>query len=220
MLEITTRAPSTAINTRTEDNNSLVHIDHIAKIRRPNQYTPIESEEQRELRLSRQAQVSCDLLLAGLYKHHPDHAIAALKGIKPNVIDLEPPTLPELTKLPAEVVPLPTDKMIMAEMIGRRPTIQIIMRVVCGFYGVEAIDVCSDRRDNEIMLPRQIVMYFARKFTTNSTTAIGRIIGGRDHATIIHGARKIKNLIAIGGRVADEIEVIKLHIDAAVLKAA
>src|SRR5882757_7113908 len=37
------------------------------------------------------AQLACDLLLARLYRYHPDHAMAHLKGIKPRVVDLEPP---------------------------------------------------------------------------------------------------------------------------------
>src|SRR3954465_12787440 len=42
------------------------------------------------------ARIACDLLLARLYKYHPDHALAHLKGIEPHVADLEVPIAPEI----------------------------------------------------------------------------------------------------------------------------
>src|SRR5216684_7370107 len=47
------------------------------------------------------AQLACDLLLARLYRYHPDHAMAHLKGIKPRVVDLEPPAGPGFTVVSA-----------------------------------------------------------------------------------------------------------------------
>jgi len=180
------------------------------------QLTPVESEESKHERRKRRAYLACDLLLAKLYKNHPDHAMAALMGVKPNVIDLEPPPAPE--PLPtAEIIPLPVNSM-MEEMIGRCPTVPMIMNAVCEFYRVHPLDVCSSRRTMDVLIPRQIVMYLAKILTTNALTTIGHILGKRDHTTVLHAVRKTEKAVMAGGRLADEIEVLKLHIKAAAFK--
>lgn len=180
------------------------------------QLTPVESEESKHERRKRRAYLACDLLLAKLFKSHPDHAIAALKGIEPRVIDLEPPPPPVEKPPTAEIIPIPTETM--ADLIGECPRMRTILDIVCKFYDVTPVDVCSDRRTLRIIKPRHVVMYFARKLTTNSTTAVGRILGGRDHSTVIHGARNIEAGMKRDERLADEIEVLSLHIKAATFK--
>lgn len=189
----------------------------------PLRLTATESDETKQKRIQHRAYLACDLLLARLFIHHPDHAIAALKGIKPNVVDSEPavepdPPPPAVIEPSAEIIPIPTETM--ADMIGKCPSMATIVGIVCRFYDVKPIDICSDRRTLDVAMPRQIVMYLARKLTTNSLRVIGRILGNRDHSTVAHASAKISNAIKTGGRVADEIEVIQLHISAAVMTSA
>ena len=63
-------------------------------------------------------------------------------------------------------------------------------------YGVTLIDLLSDRRSANVVLPRQIAMYLAWAMTKSSTTGIGRCFGGRDHTTVMHGYRKIEAMVA------------------------
>jgi hypothetical protein len=77
-----------------------------------------------------------------------------------------------------------------------RPTVRAIMAVVCRRYDVSREDMLSPRRELRYVTPRHIIMYLARKLTPASLPEIGRLLGGRDHTTILHGTRKIGALRA------------------------
>ena len=51
----------------------------------------------------------------------------------------------------------------------------------------------SKSRTKDIALPRQIVMYLCKNMTSLPLESIGRLIGGRDHSTILHGVNKVKD---------------------------
>jgi chromosomal replication initiator protein len=50
-------------------------------------------------------------------------------------------------------------------------------------------------RDKEIVLPRQIVMYLARRLTGMSLQEIGEFFGGRDHSTVLHACKKVEDVL-------------------------
>lgn len=151
--------------------------------------------------------IACDLLLARLFKYHPQHAIAALKGVEPNVIDLEPPAAPAPV---AQIIPLPVEAI--DELLGKQPTVVDILREVSEFYRISPLDVCSQRRHYRSTRARQITMYLARELTLNTFETIGRTLGKRDPTTCIHGHRRIEQAAAADERLADEIAVLKLRI--------
>jgi hypothetical protein len=86
------------------------------------------------------------------------------------------------------------DPVVLLEPVHICPSLAIIMDVVCRHYEVTPLDIRSDRRTRNVILPRQIVMYLARHMTTQSYPWIGMKLGGRDHTTVLHGAEKIKGL--------------------------
>ena len=53
-------------------------------------------------------------------------------------------------------------------------------------------DIAGNKRNNEIVIPRQIAMYLCRKMTDASLKSIGSLLGKRDHTTIINGQKKIE----------------------------
>jgi chromosomal replication initiator protein len=65
---------------------------------------------------------------------------------------------------------------------------QIIERI-CRATGVSKYDVLSNRRNAELVFARHAVMYWACRRTGLSLPQIGRLLGGRDHTTILHGKR-------------------------------
>ena len=73
--------------------------------------------------------------------------------------------------------------------------IRRICAEVCIKHNVKWIDIISDRRFRPIMLPRFEVMYRLRTETTYSLPRIGKILGGRDHTTILHGYERFKYMI-------------------------
>jgi chromosomal replication initiator protein len=91
-----------------------------------------------------------------------------------------------------------------------------IMSVVCDHYGVKAAAVVSQKKDSEIVVPRQIIMYLCKNYTDITYDAIAKMLGKKDHSTIMHGANKIKNDLPDNDELRGNIEVIlkKLNIKA------
>lgn len=98
---------------------------------------------------------------------------------------------------PVNVVVLPID----------RPTITIdaIKHAVCRRYGISNTELIADRRSIEIVRPRQIAMYLARKFTHRSYPAIGRMFGGRNHATVASACERVEQLVAENEHFASDV---------------
>lgn len=89
-------------------------------------------------------------------------------------------------------------------------TAQKILSAVARYTGFSTVDIQSARRNATIVLPRQMVMFLAREHTLLSLPAIGRRLGGRDHTTVLHGHRKVKQMIEAGDvRLAADIDNIK-----------
>ncbi|MHA1558305.1 MAG: chromosomal replication initiator protein DnaA, partial [Alphaproteobacteria bacterium] len=74
----------------------------------------------------------------------------------------------------------------------RRLTIDDIQRKICEFYNIKISDLLSPRRVKTIARPRQIAMYFCKMLTTKSLPEIGRKFGGRDHTTVLHAVRTVR----------------------------
>lgn len=70
-----------------------------------------------------------------------------------------------------------------------------VLRTVCSVWGISMIDLISERRTKNLMMPRQSAYALACHLTTCSLPAIGRAMGGRDHTTILHGKNKLAPLI-------------------------
>lgn len=74
-------------------------------------------------------------------------------------------------------------------------TIDNIQRTVGEYYKVKIADLLSKRRSRSIARPRQIAMALAKELTNHSLPEIGEAFGGRDHTTVLHATRKIKELL-------------------------
>jgi chromosomal replication initiator protein len=74
-------------------------------------------------------------------------------------------------------------------------TIDQIQKRVAEHFDVRLADMTSKRRPANIAFPRQIAMYFAREYTKASLCEIGEAFGGRDHGTVIHAHRKVKERV-------------------------
>lgn len=88
----------------------------------------------------------------------------------------------------------------------REISIDFIQKIVCDYFNMQADQLKSKTRKREIVQARQIAMYFAKNFTKSSLAAIGSIIGGKDHATVLHACKTVSNLI-------DTDKRFKLYID-------
>jgi len=70
-----------------------------------------------------------------------------------------------------------------------------IIKIISDYYDIPVKILLSKSRKREIVQARQIAMYFAKHLTSNSLSNIGREIGQKDHATVLHASRTVKNLI-------------------------
>lgn len=76
-------------------------------------------------------------------------------------------------------------------------TPELIIEVVAEHFGVSPEDITSKKRNSEFVQPRQVVMYLCRKLTDTSYVNIGKLLGKKDHTTIIHGVNKIEDELKI-----------------------
>lgn len=87
-------------------------------------------------------------------------------------------------------------KDILQEEARRAVTIEQIQRKVAEHYDVRLADMTSKRRPANIAFPRQVAMYLARELTKTSLSEIGDAFGGRDHGTVLHAHRLVKERMA------------------------
>lgn len=73
-------------------------------------------------------------------------------------------------------------------------TLENIQKTVADYYKIRVADVLSKRRTRNIARPRQIAMAIAKELTNHSLPEIGDAFGGRDHTTVLHAVRKVKEL--------------------------
>ena len=73
-------------------------------------------------------------------------------------------------------------------------TIDNIQRVVADYYKLKMSDMLSKRRSRSVARPRQMAMSIAKELTSHSLPEIGESFGGRDHTTVLHACRKVKEL--------------------------
>ena len=74
----------------------------------------------------------------------------------------------------------------------REITPQLIIEVVTEHFNISMDQMVSKSRSSDIAKPRQIAMFLCNKMTDSSLDVIGSFLGGRDHSTIIHGIKKVK----------------------------
>jgi chromosomal replication initiator protein len=75
-------------------------------------------------------------------------------------------------------------------------SLDAILQVVAGHFGVKVSDLRSQKRTKSISLPRQVVMYLAREETGMSLEEVGDHFGGRDHTTVLYAVNKVADRVA------------------------
>lgn len=74
-------------------------------------------------------------------------------------------------------------------------TCENILNLVIGTFGVDMKSINSKSRKREIVLARQAAMYLCKQHTTQSVSRIGTVVGGRDHATVLHAIKNVDDLL-------------------------
>ena len=95
-------------------------------------------------------------------------------------------------------------------IIENKPvTIETIINKVCEHFKFEESVLHSKSRKREVVQARQVAMYLAKKHTDISASKIGHLIGNRDHATVLHACKNIKDQITVDTEFCAEISEIE-----------
>lgn len=87
-------------------------------------------------------------------------------------------------------------------------TPELIIKIVADHFGISPEDIISQKRNAEIVYPRQIAMYLCRQMTTAPLNSIGKTLGNRDHTTIIHGAEKIHKAVTTDENTKNTVDIL------------
>jgi chromosomal replication initiator protein len=85
-------------------------------------------------------------------------------------------------------------------------TIDNIQKTVAGYFKIRVGDLLSKSRSRSITRPRQIAMSLAKELTSHSLPEIGDVFGGRDHTTVLHACRKVKELRESDTRIREDYQ--------------
>jgi chromosomal replication initiator protein len=87
---------------------------------------------------------------------------------------------------------------------ARLITIENIQKAVAHYFRCPVSDLLSESRSRSIARPRQVAMALAKELTSHSLPEIGEAFGGRDHTTVLHACRRIKDLRQTERRIAED----------------
>jgi len=104
-------------------------------------------------------------------------------------------------------------KDILHEESRRTVTIDLIQRKVAEHFDVRVADMTSKRRPANIAFPRQIAMYLARELTKASLSEIGDAFGGRDHGTVLHAHRLVKERMHNEEKIRQTVSFLDAHLN-------
>lgn len=94
----------------------------------------------------------------------------------------------------------------------RKQDIKLLLRTVADRYDLSTEELISKRRDRKTALARGVAIYLMREGYNCSLTEIGKELGGRNHATILHGYEKLASALSTNPNLANQISEIKLKI--------
>jgi chromosomal replication initiator protein len=83
-------------------------------------------------------------------------------------------------------------------------TVENIQKTVAEYYKIRIAELLSKRRSRSIARPRQVAMALAKELTNHSLPEIGDAFGGRDHTTVLHACRRVKELRETERRIGED----------------
>jgi chromosomal replication initiator protein len=88
-------------------------------------------------------------------------------------------------------------------------SIEVIQKKVAEHFDIRLADMTSKRRPENIAFPRQIAMYLSRQMTESSLNTIGEAFGGRDHGTVLHACRLVKDRMEVDANVRQVVSYLE-----------
>ena len=114
-------------------------------------------------------------------------------------------------KFSNRAITVPFTKEILKDLIAasnRQLSVDDIQKTVAEYYSIRFKDLLSPSRSRSVTRPRQIAMALSKELTNYSLPEIGKAFGGRDHTTVIHACRLVKNLRAEDVRIEQDYKAL------------
>src|SRR5450432_613015 len=88
-------------------------------------------------------------------------------------------------------------------------SVEVIQKKVAEHFDIRLADMTSKRRPENIAFPRQVAMYLTRQMTESSLNTIGEAFGGRDHGTVLHACRLVKDRMEVDANVRQVVHYLE-----------
>ena len=143
--------------------------------------------------------------------HDVVHFIA--DQIKTNIRELEGAVIrvAAYSVLEDKPVSLELAKLILRDMVQETAkiiSVEAVQKMVSQHFNVAVSELSAQRRNKNIVLPRQIAMYLSRQLTNMSLPEIGQAFGGKDHTTVMHSCKKIEHEIDQNPKIRDAVRIL------------
>ena len=109
-------------------------------------------------------------------------------------------------------IDLPLTKRVICQavkLVKKQLSVQAIQETVCKYFNLDQSAIQTNSRKREVVQARQITMFLSKKYTDYSFSHIGKIVGKRDHATVLHACKTIKDQIEINKDLRSTVEEIE-----------
>jgi chromosomal replication initiator protein len=91
-------------------------------------------------------------------------------------------------------------------------SVELIQKKVAEHFDLRLADMTGKRRPENIAFPRQIAMFLSRQLTQHSLNAIGEAFGGRDHGTVLHACRAVKDRMEVDPQVRQVVQRLEMQL--------
>jgi chromosomal replication initiator protein len=88
-------------------------------------------------------------------------------------------------------------------------SLQRIQETVAGHFGITAVELASGTREARIAWPRQLAIHMCRELTDVPLQTIGQVFGGRNHATVLHACKRVRERVLTSPEDAAELDTIR-----------
>jgi chromosomal replication initiator protein len=93
--------------------------------------------------------------------------------------------------------------------IDTEVSIDYIQKTVSEYFHLKTEDLKDKTRKKEVVIARQLAMYFAKEYTNLSLKSIGYHFGGRDHSTVIHAVQTVNDMYDVDSRFRSSVDELK-----------
>ena len=112
-------------------------------------------------------------------------------------------------------IDLPLTKRVVSQAVRlekKQLSVQMIQEIVCNYFNLDQAVIQTRSRKRESVQARQITMYLAKKYTDCSFSHIGKIVGKKDHATVLHACKTIKDQMETSKSFRSSVEEIEVKL--------